>query len=359
MPILEIKNLDQSFGNHQILSNVNLKINKHEVFVIIGPTGAGKTTLLRVIDLLDQPTSGHVLFNGTDVTTSPKLRQKLRRRISYVQQKPMVFTMSVHDNIACGLRWRKEPKGTTRQKVEAMLNLVDMRDYRNRNAKTLSGGETQRVAVARALVTEPEVLLLDEPTANLDPISVAKIEEVLSHIIDTGKTTLIMATHDMSQGQRLADRIGVMVSGRLIQVGSPREVFISPQTRAVAEFVGMDNILPGIVTGKAGSLAIISIIDKTIEAVTDYPAGEKVFVLIRPEDITLTLYPGDSSARNTFTGKIVKMISMEPLIRTEIDCGFPLLVLITRRSSEEMGLTIGKPVYCHVKASAIGIIKRW
>jgi len=234
-----------------------------------------------------------------------------------------------------------------------------MHDYRNRNAKTLSGGETQRVAVARALVTEPEVLILDEPTANLNPISVSKIEEVLAHIIAGKKTTLIMATHDMSQGQRLADRIGVMVAVRVIQVGHPREVFISPQTKEVAEFVGVENILSGIVKDRDGNLVTIDIGRNIVEAISDYQPGEKVFALIRPEDITLTLSKGRSSARNNFAGKIIKMISTEPLIRVEIDCGFPLLALITRRSSEEMGLTIGKPVYGSIKASTIGVIKRW
>lgn len=359
MPILETINLDQRFGKHSVLSDVNLKIEQNEVFVLIGPTGVGKTTLLRIIDLLDQPASGRVYFDGTDVTKSKQLRQAARRRMSFVQQKPLVFTMSVHDNIACGLKWRQEKKEIIHRKVDAVLQLVGMEDYRNRNARTLSGGETQRVAVARALVTEPEVLILDEPTANLDPISVSNIEEILAHIITEKKTTVIMATHDMSQGQRLADRIGVMVAGRLIQVGDPREVFISPQTKEVAEFVGVENILPGIVTHRDGDLVTINVNEHAVEAVSGHQLGIKVFVLIRPEDITLTLSEESSSARSAFMGKIVKMISIEPLVRVEIDCGFPLLVLVTRRSSEEMGLTIGKVVYCSAKASAISVIKRW
>lgn len=359
MPILQTMNLDQGFGGRNILSDINLSIEPNEVFVIIGPTGSGKTTLIRLLDMLDRPTGGQLVFFGTDVTFSRPLRLAARRRIAYVQQKPLVFTMSVFDNVACGLRWRQEKKEVITEKVESVLRLVGMLDYRERSAKTLSGGETQRVAVARALVTEPEVLLLDEPTANLDPISVTKIEEVLGHVIDAKRTTLVMATHDMSQGQRLADRIGVMVAGRLVQIGKPHEIFMSPETREVAEFVGMDNILPGIVTGKDGDLATISVHNSTIEAVTSYPDGEMVLSLIRPEDITLTVTPAASSARNTFKGNIVQMVSLKPLIRIEIDCGFPLLVLITQRSSDGMGLSIGKTVYCNVKASAVSIIKRW
>ena len=150
-----------------------------------------------------------------------------------------------------------------------------------------------------------------------------------------------------------------MVAGRVLQIGKAREVFISPQTKEVAEFVGVENILPGIVTNRDGDLVTIDANKNIVEAVSGYQLGEKVLVLIRPEDITLTLSKEFSSARNTFTGKIVKMISIEPLIRVELDCGFPLLVLVTRRSSEEMGLMIGKLVYGSVKASAIGVIKRW
>jgi ABC-type sugar transport system ATPase subunit len=182
--ILELLNLGQIFGEQAILIDVNLEIQPGEIFVLIGPTGAGKTTLLRIIDLLDQPTSGQIYFNGTEVTRSKPLRQVARRRMSYVQQKPVVFTMSVYDNIACGLKWRGEKSENVRRKVDKVLKLVGMEDYRDRNAKTLSGGETQRVAIARALVTEPQVLLLDEPTANLDPVSVSKIEEVLAHVIE-------------------------------------------------------------------------------------------------------------------------------------------------------------------------------
>ena len=359
MAILDLLNLGQIFGDHAILTDVGLEVQPREVFVLIGPTGAGKTTLLRIIDLLDQPTSGQVYFDGTDVTRSKPLRQAARRRISYVQQKPVVFTMNVYDNVACGLRWRGEKAENVRRKVDDVLKLVGMEAYRDRNAKTLSGGETQRVAIARALVTEPEVLLLDEPTANLDPVSVSKIEEVLAHVIEERKITVIMATHDMSQGQRLAHRIGVLVGGRLLQVDSPEKVFSAPETKEVAELIGVGNILSGVVVARDDNLVTVDVKGNTVEAIADCDSGEKVFVLIRPEDITLSLSPDRSSARNTFGGKIVKMTSAEPLVRVEIDGGFPLLALVTKKSAEELGLNIGKTVHGSAKASAIRVIKRW
>ncbi len=359
MTIVETINLGQSYGEGYVLRDINLKIQKGEVFALIGPTGAGKTTLLRLLDPLELPASGKVYFDGVEVTHPKAERLGVRRRMSFVQQKPVVFNMSVYDNIACGLRWRREKNEIIRQKVEGALELVGMTTYRERNAKTLSGGETQRVAIARALVTDPELLLLDEPTANLDPVSVSKVEEVLSDIISGRKTTIVMASHDMSQGQRLASRVGVLIGGELLQVGSPSQVFTSPRTKEVAEFVGVENILAGIVTKKDDNLITIDVDGRTIEAVSHYEVGDRVYALIRPEDITLTLSRDSSSARNTFQGEIVKTALVGALIRIEIDCGFSLLALVTKKSAEELNLTPGRLVHASFKASAIRVIKRW
>ncbi len=359
MAFLEIINLGQKYGNQYVLKHVDLSLERGEVFALIGPTGAGKTTLLRLLNLLEPPVSGEIYFDGAEVVHRKAESLGIRRRMSFVQQKPVVFTMSVYDNVACGLRWRGARKEVVQQKVDEALELVGMTNYRSRNARTLSGGETQRVAIARALVTKPDLLLLDEPTANLDPVSVSKVEEILSHIIHRQTMTIVMATHDMSQGQRLAGRIGVLVDGEILQVGSPSEVFTMPKSKEVAEFVGVDNILTGTITKKEDSLATIGINDDLIEAISDYELGEKVYALVRPEDITMTLSKGAGSARNTFQGKIVRMALVGPLIRIEVDCGFPLLVLVTNKSAEELNLTIGKLVHASFKASAIRTLKKW
>lgn len=341
-----------------ILRDVNLSIEAGEVFAIIGPTGAGKTTLLRLLDLLDPPAFGQIHFDGVDVTRSGRDRLKARRRMAYVQQKPIVFKMNVYDNVACGLKWRRKGKDIIRYRVDGALELVDMTEYRQRDARTLSGGEMQRVAIARALVTDPEMLLLDEPTANLDPISVAKVEEVLSHVIAEQRTTVVMATHDMSQGQRLAKRIGVLIDGELLQVGIPSDIFCSPQSMEVAEFVGVENILAGVVTAKADELSTIKLNGYDIQALSGFDIGDKVYALIRPEDITLAPSRDISSARNVFTGRISKMASTGALVRIEIDCGFPLLVVLTAVSAQDLELTIGKQVYASFKATALHIIRR-
>ena len=225
MAFVETVDLGQKYEGQHVLKNACLEIHKGEVFALIGPTGAGKTTLLRLLDLLDLPASGRICFDGVDVTSSGRHRLEARRRMSFVQQKPVVFTMSVYENVACGLKWRHQKREMIRRRVENTLELVDMMDYRDRRARTLSGGETQRVAIARALATDPEVLFLDEPTANLDPVSTSKVEEVLARVIGEQRTTVVMATHDMTQGQRLAGRIGVLMNGEILQVGSPHDIF--------------------------------------------------------------------------------------------------------------------------------------
>jgi len=359
MALLETVSLTQKYDGHQVLKDINVDVASGEAFGLIGPTGAGKTTLLRLLDLLEVPTSGTIYFDGVDVTRSRKSRLETRRRMSFVQQKPMVFTMSVYDNIACGLRWRGEKNEAIRKKVDNALELVNLTEYRNRNAKTLSGGETQGVVIARALVTQPEVLFLDEPTANLDPVSASQVEKVLSNIIKEQMVTVIMATHDMPQGQRLASKIGVLIGGEILQIGSPNEIFCMPKNMEVAQFVGAENILKGIIADKDGSLVNIKVNDSTIQAVSDCEIGESVYALIRPEDITFTQAKDRSSARNVFRGKITRIGSLGPLIRIEVDCGFDVLGVITKMSAEELDLDIGKKVYASFKATAVHVIRRW
>jgi len=359
MAFIQTKALSLKIGGKNILDGLNLAIDKGEFFVIIGPTGAGKTSLLRLLDLLESPDSGSILIGGVDTRGSSKKRLDLRRRMAFVQQKPVAFNLSIFDNVACGLRWRHIAANAVKSRVDEVLEKVGLAGYQKQNARTLSGGEMQRVAIARALVTQPEVLYLDEPTANLDPASTSSIESFLGRIKLEARMTVVMSTHDMSQGQRLARRIGVLMNGRLLQVGSPRDIFGAPQSREVAEFVGVDNIWSGEITTKEGSLIGIRINNHIIQAVAEFTMGEAVDVLIRPEEITLTLSADHSSARNTFGGKIVGMSSSGPLARIILDCGFPVLALITQKSAAEMGLEPGKPVYVSFKATALHITKRW
>lgn len=359
MALLRLIEIHQHFKEGYALTGINLSIDRGEVFGLIGPTGAGKTTLLRIIDMLDSPRSGRILFDGKDVTESRHERLRARRRMSYVQQRPTVFSMNVFDNVAIGLKWRRIGRSETRQRVNRALELVRMHDYVKRDARTLSGGETQRVAIARALVTEPELLLLDEPTASLDPGTAERIEDILADIISTKRITIIMSTHDMSQGQRLADRIGVLMDGEMLQVGTPAEVFRSPKRKRVADFVGVGNMLPGVIAGRLDEdLAEIAINGNVIQALSNHDVGTTVWVLIRTEDVIFSLARTSTSARNVFEGPISRMTAVGNLVRLEIDCGFPLTGVVTTKSLEEMGLKLGSYLYASFKATAVHVIPR-
>ena len=358
MSLIETRDLSQAYGRREILNNINLRVERGEVLALIGPTGAGKTTLLRLIDLIDTPTSGKIFFDGTDTSASARTRLEARRRMAFVLQKPIVFNMSVYDNIAYALKWRGENKNSIHQRVSSILEMVGLAADKNRNSRTLSGGEVQRVAIARALAVKPELLLLDEPTANLDPISAARVEELITDVIKRHVTTVIMATHDMSQGQRLADRIGVLMNGELIQTGGSQEIFTSPSNRELAEFVGMENIIDGIIASSENNVVTIDIRGQVIEAISNFTVGERVSACVRPEEVTLALSKASSSARNLFAGEVTRVLSTGPLSRVEVDCGFPLVALVTRKSAEELGLEPGKKVYAAFKATGVHVIKR-
>jgi tungstate transport system ATP-binding protein len=276
-----------------------------------------------------------------------------------VFQKPAVMNTTVADNVAFGLRFRGIGRSQREGRVQSALGLVGLAHLSGRMAPTLSGGEMQRVAIARALVTQPEVLLLDEPTANLDPVNAEIIEDLILQINRKFHTTIILSTHDMIQGQRLADRIGVIMDGRLVQTGGTDEIFYQPAGREIARFVGIDAITGGVVTENRGGHALIKVKDTCFEALTDLKVGQRAALYIRPEEVTVSPAAdsqGKTSVRNQLKGRITKMVPSGPFIRIIMDCGIPLTAVITRRSCTELGLTVGSTVVAGVKATAIHVL---
>ncbi len=222
--LIELRGIYKSYGKAEILKDINLDIEEGTILALIGPTGSGKTTLLRLIDLLEEPTSGVIKFDGTEVTgIHENERLKLRRRMAMVFQKPVMFNASVQENVLYGLKVRGV--GKDQKKVRDALKAVGLSGYEHRDATTLSGGEMQRIALARAMIIEPEILLLDEPTANLDPRSASSIEELIADLAHRG-ATVIMATHNMHQCRRLADCVAVILEGRIAGTGRPEEVLL-------------------------------------------------------------------------------------------------------------------------------------
>jgi ABC-type transporter Mla maintaining outer membrane lipid asymmetry ATPase subunit MlaF len=222
MALIEIKGLYKSFGKSEILNDINLDIEEGKILALIGPTGSGKTSLLRLIDTLDQPTRGSIFFHDEDICRlSSKEKLLVRRRMAMVFQKPVMFSRSVYENVAYGLKVRSN--GNSRDDVLHTLEEVGLLGYESRSATTLSGGEMQRIALARAMVIKPEVLLLDEPTANLDPNSASAIDGLIGRLAQGG-TTVVIASHNMTECQRLANRFVVLANGRIIRTGRPNDI---------------------------------------------------------------------------------------------------------------------------------------
>jgi tungstate transport system ATP-binding protein len=358
--VIEFDHVVMNFGEKEVLKDVSFSINNGEVFTFIGPSGSGKTTILRLIDMLERPKSGKIVVDGTNVTRiRDREKIRVRRRMSMVFQKPSPLRGSVYANVAMGLRFRRVNADEISRRVLESLELVGLEGYEERKAITLSGGEMQRVAIARAITTKPDILLLDEPTANLDPVSTETIESMIGNLKNRLGITVILSTHDMVQGQRLADRIAVVIDGRIGQIGTSKEIFYQPMSHAVAHMVGVEDILDGVVTENEAGLAVIDVNGVRITACSGAPPGTPVTLYMRPEDITL--YEKDSirsSARNMFTGRITEVVPVGPMVRLKIDAGIKLTAVITHRSFEELGLALEKETELTFKASAIHVVER-
>ncbi|WP_369425279.1 energy-coupling factor ABC transporter ATP-binding protein [Methanothrix sp.] len=239
--MIQLEGVTVEKNGMMILNDINIEVRTGETLGVIGPTGSGKTTLLRVMDLIEIPSKGRVLFRGEDLQRESE-RLAARRRIGVVFQRPVMLRGSVYDNVAYGLRIRRLSKEEIDERVGAALSDVGLEGYERRPARTLSGGEMQRVALARALAISPELLLLDEPTANLDPRTSHVIEDLISRAKMRGMTTVI-STHDLPQAVRLADRIVIIMDGRVVSSGSA-EFLMSSDSDDVKAFLHAGMLRP-------------------------------------------------------------------------------------------------------------------
>ncbi len=348
--------LSKQYGKKKVLSGIDLEVKEGEFFGLIGPSGAGKSTLLRILDLIEPPSGGRLQLFGDDVYQRGTVFE-VRRRMAMLFQKPIIFNASVYENIAIGLKLRRRNGAEMERRIHEALRAIGLPGYAARSALTLSGGEAQRVALARALVTDPEILFLDEPTANLDPPSVEKIEELVQRLNRESGTTVVLSTHDMLQGQRLAERIGVVMQGTLPQVGTTLEIFHRPQATSIARFVGMENVLSGTVVSSRNAEVDVDVGGTIIQGVSTIPTGQRVSVLFRAEDVTIDLAErGKTSARNLYRGTVMRTVPSGPFVHAVVDCGVPITALVTIRSAEDLDLRPGREVYASFKASAVHVI---
>ena len=234
MSFLECRSISKSYDGKHALRDVSFRIEGGDLLSVVGPSGSGKTTLLRIIDGLEKADSGEVFLKGKKISDAPFLHRKI---IGMVFQNPVLFNTTVFNNVAYSLRFRREKDETIRKKVDEMLRLLRLYDLRDRRALTLSGGEAQRVALARALVYDPDLLLLDEPTANLDPYNVSIIEETLQKSNRERGTTVIMVTHNIFQAKRLARNVAFMLEGELVEIADSATFFESPKDPRTLSFI--------------------------------------------------------------------------------------------------------------------------
>ena len=238
MALLDIKNLSKNYGTKTVLKSVSLSVQKGEIYTIIGPSGSGKTTLLRLIDILEKPSDGEITFDGLKYSSLKNNGVvSLRRKMAFLFQKPIIFNMSVFDNVAYGLNLRKIGGDIIKEKARNVIDKVGLSDFENENALLLSGGEAQRVALARCMVIEPQLLLLDEPTANLDPTNVILLERIIKKMNKDLNTTIIIATHNMLQAKRLGRKVGFLLEGELVEEGTSNYIFNNPQNNKTKDFI--------------------------------------------------------------------------------------------------------------------------
>lgn len=229
---IKLKNVSRKYDGITALREINLDVKKGEILTIIGHNGSGKTTLLRLMALLDNPASGEIIYNGNKVDKSNAA--EYRKEVTMVFQKPVLFNTTVFENIAYGLKLRNKKDYYITENFENVMDSVLLTGYGHRMAKKLSGGEQQRVILARALALKPELLLLDEPTANLDPTSAMIVEKIVKKL--RGKTTVVVATHNIFQAKRISDRVGCLLNGKIVDVDKPKNIFTKPKNEIIRKF---------------------------------------------------------------------------------------------------------------------------
>lgn len=233
--VFRIENLTKVYGEKKVLDVPELNLEEGSITGIIGPSGAGKSTLLYILNGLEKATSGKIVFDGKELKGDPDI--ETRRQMSMVFQKPTVFSTTVYENVAYSLKLRGVNKGETADKVLELAKLIGLEDKLKQKAVTLSGGEAQRLSLARAIIHRPKVLLLDEPTANLDPANVAMIEKLILHAKTEYKTSVVVITHNMFQARRLSEKLVFLLSGSIVENGDAHELFSNPKDSRTLDFI--------------------------------------------------------------------------------------------------------------------------
>ncbi len=329
MEQIELVGVSKSFGEERILDHLNLSIIEDEFLTLLGPSGCGKTTTLRIIGGFTEPDEGQVLFHGKDMT---HLEAHERPVNTVFQQYALFPHLNVFDNVAFGLTMKRLPKAEIRQRVDAMLELLDLSGFQKRTIDRLSGGQQQRIAIARALVNEPEVLLLDEPLAALDAKLRHDMQIELKRIQKETGVTFVFVTHDQEEALTMSDRIVVMNQGHIQQIGRPIDIYNEPVNRFVADFIGASNIAEGVMEA-ADCVAFSGHAFTCVKE--DFTPGERVDVVIRPEDVEL-VPPREGMLQGEVLTSLFKGVHYEMRIRVGDE-----IYLAQSTKTQPIGATVG------------------
>ncbi len=329
---IDLLNISKSFGDVEVLEDLNLYIRQNEFLTLLGPSGCGKTTTLRIIGGFEKPSNGSVIFDGVDITNLPPYK----RQINTVFQKYALFPhLNIYDNIAFGLKIKKMSKTTIDEKVKGMLKLVNLQDFENRTIESLSGGQQQRVAIARALVNEPKVLLLDEPLGALDLKLRKEMQIELKNMQKRVGITFIYVTHDQEEALTMSDTIVVMDKGKIQQIGTPVDIYNEPKNAFVAKFIGESNILDGIMHEDF----IVEFSSKVFNCVDKgFNKNENIEVVIRPEDVDIVNF-NDGALSGTVSSVTFKGVHYEMIVRVD-DLDWMIHSTIMVKVGTEIGMNI-------------------
>jgi putrescine transport system ATP-binding protein len=322
-PLVRFEAVSKRFSGLSAVAALSLDIFQGEFFALLGPSGCGKTTLLRLLAGLEMPDEGRVLLDGHDLASVPPHR----RAVNMMFQNYALFPhLDVERNVAFGLRQDRLPKAEIAARVAAMLALVKLAGFEKRKPHQLSGGQRQRVALARALVKRPRVLLLDEPLAALDKKLRGETQFELMHLRQQLGLTFLIVTHDQEEAMTVADRIGVMDQGRLVQVATPPEIYERPNSRWVADFIGDVNLIEGrlVEAGESASTIMSAHAGKLRAAATDARAGDTVWVAVRPEKVRISHEAPAAAAVNCVAGQVwdIGYLGDLSIYKVRLDNGF-------------------------------------
>jgi len=363
--IIEISGLKKRYSDAFCLDVNYLHTKKGRILVIIGPNGSGKSTLIRLINLLEKPDEGKICFNGREITNGGAGQVEVRKKMAVVFQDPLLFNTSVYSNVTMGLKIRKIKLSEVKDRIDYLTDKLKIRALLNRSTRSLSGGEKQRVSLARALVLDPELLLLDEPLANIDQSSRENLRSDLFEVLKEYGKSIIYVTHDRNEAMVLADDIAVMDEGKILQFAEKEEIFRRPKDEFIARFVGVETLIDGVVLKSDVNVCKIEVTlengSTELYAVGCESKGTGVTLAIRPEDVILyntRVSFRKSSAMNIFKGRITEIKDTGMFKKIEIDCGFPLISFVTQNSVNRLKLAAGREITASVKASSVHMFKR-